>query len=737
MQYKTVSADPRWIGSAEQKESVFLPFITRQGDAEAFDQIDLVIDLKDVIDPATPVLCGASEMGGRITRHILNDAIPLSTALWILFRTKDGKKLLFGVASWQVFTCDLIATRESLTVRYYGDRKPFAEGQTLPLETIFFAVGDSEHEVLTKYADHVAETQVGKLNLRNWRGWGSWDYYTSEFTEDILRENIEELLKVTPEVNLLQIDDGYCINGDWQDFDPEKLPNGLAPLVADMKAKGISTGIWMAPFMARKYSKVAQEHPDWFLKNVDGSMYFFNGGDTQLLDFSQDEVVEYMRQCVRTMIQAGVVYLKLDFLLCGTYPLLAKNPMTPYERLHRCLSAIREEAGENTYLLGCSAAFGPCVGHVDGMRTGPDIGPSATSVSMTAGCCMASYPFHRTWFQCDTDYFVLRGEGMVDEELAGCKKGALSDTAAKAWADFLMLTGSTLLASDKLSLLTEERRELLRSVWQNAGENSAYTVLDPASGGTEGFSSMVYSHGRLGLFNLSETEKTFRIPGREPVTLPPVATLIIPDYVWDGKNIADPDSVLLPLEGTLEPFADGADAMPVSIEPAANALLCSKRGAAEGIMEGIFGPLLGNVTLQNVPFSVTDHVICLPFSKEAQKVQVPVNKKLSKLFILHSASYPTSGPWTTYTVNFADGTSRDFPVNASENRIVADYHYGQPWTSATTRLAWTDPIRGRGVYVMMLDLENTRDVTGLTISSPEKPGMHMVLAVSGINMEKY
>ena len=85
-----------------------------------------------------------------------------------------------------------------------------------------------------------------------------------------------------------------------------------------------------------------------------------------------------------------------------------------------------------------------------------------------------------------------------------------------------------------------------------------------------------------------------------------------------------------------------------------------------------------------------------------------------------------------YTIHFADGSVQDFPVNASENKLVADYHYANPLQSASTRLAWTDPIRGRGVYVMQLDLAETREVTGFEIGNPSKMGLHMLLAISCI-----
>ena len=74
----------------------------------------------------------------------------------------------------------------------------------------------------------------------------------------------------------------------------------------------------------------------------------------------------------------GWRYLKLDFTFA---PSLAATDwhdpaQTPAERVRAGYDAIRRGAGDDTYLLGCGAPLGHCIGVVDAMRIGPDVAPS-------------------------------------------------------------------------------------------------------------------------------------------------------------------------------------------------------------------------------------------------------------------------------------------------------------------------------------------------------------------------
>jgi hypothetical protein len=50
--------------------------------------------------------------------------------------------------------------------------------------------------------------------------------------------------------------------------------------------------------------------------------------------------------------------------------------LTPAQRVRAGYDAIRRGAGDDTFLLGCGAPQGACIGVVDGMRIGPDVAPA-------------------------------------------------------------------------------------------------------------------------------------------------------------------------------------------------------------------------------------------------------------------------------------------------------------------------------------------------------------------------
>jgi alpha-galactosidase len=52
--------------------------------------------------------------------------------------------------------------------------------------------------------------------------------------------------------------------GDWAP-DPERFPNGLKPLIAHVKARGLEFGLWIEPEMISPDSDLYRAHPDWAL----------------------------------------------------------------------------------------------------------------------------------------------------------------------------------------------------------------------------------------------------------------------------------------------------------------------------------------------------------------------------------------------------------------------------------------------------------------------------------------
>ncbi len=721
-----------WEARLNRNMNSVTPEITRTGKTSTFGCLDLELALDSLLTPQSSFMTGAAGMGESMKKYPvagLRGAVKADN--WMLFRISGDDFLLIAIASWRTFSGEILFRDGNVTVRFHGDGRPFAPNETCRLEDLFFLRAESERKLFDAYADFTAQSHSVKLNLRGWRGWGTWDYYSALFSDRSIRENLNELEKLSSNINLLQIDDGYSGWGDWMEIKPEVFPGGLTAVVREAAERGLETGIWFAPFLAHFSANVVREHPGWFLRKEDGSLRYYGAGGHVILDYSQDEVVEYIRRCVRSFREAGITYLKLDFLKAGTVYGRSKSPMTPYERFHRCLSAIREEAGSKCYLLGCSAEFGPCVGHVDGMRVGPDISPNFAGVRESARCCMASAPFHRKWYQCDPDYLVVRGDGMDDaERTSPGKLGTLTHNEAAMWTDFVSMTGNAVLAGDKLSLLTPDRRALVAGALNHASENPEFFILDYWRGGTEDFPAVIYSSGRLGIFNWTDAGQTFRLSDGTAHTLPARTSKILENTSWNGKSLTGTEQPLTLPNPLGAPFEHAADAVPLPLGSAAAEPLALDHETGSGILNGIYAVLAGRQTLSGVPFEIAEQAIAIPETGPDRDVRIAVGRTVKAFYFLHAADYPVRGEWLSYVVREANGAETEYRQILGRDIGNTDYHYSLPWTSDRARIAWTEPTIGRTLYVLELPFEKERNVESVRITHPLQRGMHILLAVS-------
>src|SRR5262249_46164871 len=124
-------------------------------------------------------------------------------------------------------------------------------------------------------------------------------------------------------------------------------------------------------------------HPDWIARQADvdaplpGGINDIWGGIVHALDTTNPEVLDHLEGVARELVEMGFTYLKLDFTYAPSFDGVWSDPTrTPAERVRAGYDAIRRGAGDDTFILGCGAPLGPCVGVVDGMRIGPDVAPS-------------------------------------------------------------------------------------------------------------------------------------------------------------------------------------------------------------------------------------------------------------------------------------------------------------------------------------------------------------------------
>ncbi|MCR5231146.1 MAG: alpha-galactosidase, partial [Acholeplasmatales bacterium] len=171
---------------------------------------------------------------------------------------------------------------------------------------------------------------------------------------------------------LFQIDDGYeSFVGDWKICNSNKFPNGLKNVVNKIKEKKLMPGIWVAPFVAQEGSMLVKNHPNW-LKLVDGKPVKCgsNWGGFYALDFYNEEVRAYIKECLLYFKDLGFEFFKLDFLYAVSLPLYeGKNRSMVACEAYRFLRDVLQDS----IILGNSCNMSPAFGVFDYVRIGPSI----------------------------------------------------------------------------------------------------------------------------------------------------------------------------------------------------------------------------------------------------------------------------------------------------------------------------------------------------------------------------
>jgi alpha-galactosidase len=104
-------------------------------------------------------------------------------------------------------------------------------------------------------------------------------------------------------------DDGRAL-GDWAP-DPARYPEGLGPLVAQVRDLGLEFGLWVEPEMVSEDSDLARAHPEWLRGDATG--HGVTGRRQRVLDLSRPEVVEHLFAVLDGLLRAHpIAYLKWD-----------------------------------------------------------------------------------------------------------------------------------------------------------------------------------------------------------------------------------------------------------------------------------------------------------------------------------------------------------------------------------------------------------------------------------------
>ncbi|MGW8227121.1 MAG: alpha-galactosidase [Anaerolineales bacterium] len=342
---------------------------------------------------------------------------------------------------------------------------------------------------MAPYIEAVAREHNLKPRENSPSGWCSWyqfsgeDYIGNLRAEDI-KENLEAIHSLNDQLPLevVQIDDGFETQvGDWFSFKKD-FPSGVSPLASEIRNKGFIPGLWLAPFIVHPRSNLSSQHRDWLLRNSLGlpvNAGFLWNSFTRALDLTHPDALGYVKDVIMTTTKEwGFPYLKLDFLYAAALPgQFQDKSQTRAQVLRSGLEAIREAAGNETFLLGCGCPLGPAIGIMDGMRIGADTArrwkpsyrgiqsllkdevsfPSAFNAVHNA---LTRADMHRRWWINDPDCLLLR------------PKTQLTKTEVESIATVIALTGGSFFISDHIPDLPPERLNIAKCLLPLIGKRS-------------------------------------------------------------------------------------------------------------------------------------------------------------------------------------------------------------------------------------------------------------------------
>jgi alpha-galactosidase len=296
------------------------------------------------------------------------------------------------------------------------------------------------------------------------RVWCSWYSLYGAIDEKILHKVFDELMDLPFDV--LQVDDGWQMKvGDWEAN--KKFPSGMKALAEKIRSTGRKAGLWLAPLIALKSSRLFHEHRNWFLRNKKGRFVSagFNWGEhLYALDTTHPEVSNWLAELMKQVRAWGYDYLKLDFLYGGALPGKRYKDMPREVAYRNALKVMREAIGEDTFLLTCGAPIIPSIGLCDAIRVGPDVAGSWESRRDAVLLYNPTIPGTRNAIRTTINMLWLSHLIQIDPDVAyfSTKNNTLTSEQKRLLQD-LALVCKFKATSDLPQWLDEKDKEQLRA----------------------------------------------------------------------------------------------------------------------------------------------------------------------------------------------------------------------------------------------------------------------------------
>lgn len=189
------------------------------------------------------------------------------------------------------------------------------DGEEFTSPAIIAGYSNSGFETMTHNLHNFAKDNILRNGLRPvlYNSWEATEFKVSCDEQMKLAKKAKEI-----GAELFVVDDGWFGErhgidnglGDWY-VNEEKFPEGLNPLINEVKAMDMMFGIWVEPEMVNPLSKLYKENPEW--------IYHFDSrkSDTSrgqyVLDITKKEVKEFIYNMLDNLLTTyDIDYIKWD-----------------------------------------------------------------------------------------------------------------------------------------------------------------------------------------------------------------------------------------------------------------------------------------------------------------------------------------------------------------------------------------------------------------------------------------
>lgn len=203
-------------------------------------------------------------------------------------------------------------------------RGAYIDGELIPSEgwyetawyTMSFHEGSTDEAVRRYLLSKITDNKGARRPDFYYNTWGMQRSLPGVSRENFTQENVLAEIDRAARlgVETFVFDDGWQEDfGVWT-ANRKRLPGGLEPLIAAVKEKGMTPGIWLGLLACNPGSPVAREHPEWLVKNPDGKV--------RIAEWKQGQMditggyYDFILQALKDLTDLGIRFFKWDGINC-------------------------------------------------------------------------------------------------------------------------------------------------------------------------------------------------------------------------------------------------------------------------------------------------------------------------------------------------------------------------------------------------------------------------------------